>query len=248
MPKINIICSFLFGGGPAIPTHIDNSCQRFDSERYSFYNRFSTDHSSCFGDIKHVLYTGIFLILSYALPLRPLPFKSGLARSWVRLALGSRSPLRLGSCLFASGQTGNVLYGLQGTLVYPSYPIYPSYVVIWEKEQLGKWKVSKGAKSGKEKSQETGTVRERRKSGKRQRQETGKVRKSLRIRCRHRNPCVQCTLVYPSCPVYPSDAVIWKGEKSAKGTSQGTGKVSNGEKSGNGKATNPTFPTFPEFS
>jgi len=75
-------------------------------------------------------------------PLRPLPFKSGLARSWVRLALGSRSPLRLGSCLFASGQTGNVLYGLQGTLVYPSYPIYPSYVVIWERENLGKWKVS----------------------------------------------------------------------------------------------------------
>ena len=157
-------------------------------------------------------------VLSYALPLRPLPFKSGLARSWVRLALGSRRPLQVGSCLFASGQTGNVFYGLQGTLVYPSYPvyplypvesavdagplclqctpvypsypIYPSYVVIWEREKLGKWKVSKGAKSGKEKSQETGTVREEGKSGKRQHQETGKVRKSLRIRCRHRNPCV----------------------------------------------------------
>ena len=60
-------------------------------------------------------------------PLRPLPFKSGLARSWVRLALGSRRPLRVGSCLFASGQSGNVFYGLQGTLVYPSYPVYPVY-------------------------------------------------------------------------------------------------------------------------
>ena len=107
---------------------------------------------------------------------------------------------------------------------------------IWEREKLGKWKVSKGAKSGKEKSQETGTVRERGKSGTRQRQQTGKVRKSLRIRCRHRNPCVQCTLVYPSCPVYPSDAVIWKGEKSAEGTSQGTGKVRKGESQERGKA------------
>ena len=142
----------------------------------------------------------MFCILVYYLsypmpwPLRPLPFKSGLARSWVRLALGSRRPLRVGSCLFASGQTGNVFYGLQGTLVYPSYPVYPSYVIIWEMETLGKWKVSKGAKSGKEKSQETGTVRERGKSGKRQRQETGKVRKSLRIRCRHRNLCVYSAL------------------------------------------------------
>ena len=126
-------------------------------------------------------------VLSYALPLRPLPFKSGLARSWVRLALGSRSPLRLGSCLFASGQTGNVLYGLQGTLVYPSYPVYPlypvesavdagplclqcalvypsypvylSYALTWEGEKLGKCKVRKGDKSGKERSQETGTTR-----------------------------------------------------------------------------------------
>ena len=156
--------------------------------------------------------------------MRPLPFKSGLARSWVRLALGSRSPLRLGSCLFESGQTGNAFYGLQGTLVYPSYshpvyplypvesavdagplclqctlvypsyPVYPSYVVIWERENLGKWKVSKGEKSGKEKSQETGTVRERGKSGKRQRQETGQIRKSLRIRCKHRSPCVYSAL------------------------------------------------------
>ena len=94
---------------------------------------------------------------------------------------------------------------------------------IWEREKLGKWKVSKGAKSGKEKSQETGTVRERGKLGKRQRQETGKVRKSLRIRCRHRNPCVQCTLVYPSCPVYPSDAVIWKSQQ--KGKVKEPGKV-----------------------
>ena len=128
----------------------------------------------------------------------------------------------MGSCLFASGQTGNVFYSLQGTLVYPSYPVYPlyplesavdtgplclqctlvypsypvylSYAVIWEGEKLGMWKVRKGDKSGKEKSQETGTVRERGKSGKRQRQETGKVRKSLRIRCRHRNPCVYSAL------------------------------------------------------
>ena len=202
MPKINIICSFLFGGGPAIPTHIDNSCQRFDSERYSFYNRFSTDHSSCFGDIKHVLYTGIFLILSYALPLRPLPFKSGLARSWVRLALGSRSPLRLGSCLFASGQTGNVLYGLQGTLVYPSYPVYPlypvesavdagplclkctlvypsypvypSYVVTWERDTLGSGTSAKGQ------SQERRKARKQEQSGNGESQEKGNVRKQER--------------------------------------------------------------------
>jgi len=161
--------------------------------------------------------------LSYPMPwtLRPLPFKSGLARSWVRLALGSR-PLLVGSCLFASGQSGNAFYGVQGTLVYPSYPVYPlypvesavdagplclqctlvhpsypvypSYVVTWEREQLGKWKVRKGEKSGKEKSQETGKVRERGKSRKRQRQQTGKVRKSLRIRCRHRNLCVYSAL------------------------------------------------------
>ena len=175
-------------------------------------------------------------VLSYALPLRPLPFKSGLARSWVRLALGSRRPPRVGSCPSASGQTGNVFYGLQGTLdypsypvyplypvesavdagplclqrtlVHPSYPVYPSYVVIWERERLGKWKVSKGEKSGKEKSQETGTVRERGKLGKRQRQKTGKVRKSLGIRCRCRNPCVKSPLGYPSCPVYRCDEVL----------------------------------------
>ena len=66
--------------------------------------------------------------------------------------------------------------------------------ILTEREKLVKWKVSKGEKSGKEKSQETGTVREEGKSGKRQHQETGKVRKSLRIRCRHRNPCVYSEL------------------------------------------------------
>ena len=85
--------------------------------------------------IPHALGTlNMFCILVYfssypmPWPLRPLPFKSGLARSWVRLALGSR-PLLVGSCLFASGQSGNAFYGVQGTLVYPSYPIYPLYPV-----------------------------------------------------------------------------------------------------------------------
>ena len=121
-------------------------------------------------------------------PLRPLPFKSGLARSWVRLALGSRRPLRVGSCLFASGQTGNVFYGLQGTLVYPSYPVYPLYPVESAVDAgtfvstvhsslsllsrlslrcgyMERGKVSKGEKSGTGKSQE------------RESQERGKARK-----------------------------------------------------------------------
>ena len=189
-------------------------------------------------------------VLSYPMPwpLRPLSFKSGLARSWVRLALGSRRPPRVGSCPSASGQTGNVFYGLQGTLVYPSYPVYPlypvesavdagplclqcalvypSYAVIWEREKLGKWKVSKGEKSGKEKSQETGTVRERGKSGKRQRQETGKVRKSLRIRCRHRKE--------PLCTVHSSLSLLSR--LSLRCGSIERRRVSKGDKSGTRKS------------
>ena len=121
-------------------------------------------------------------VLSYALPLRPLPFKSGLARSWVRLALGSRRPPLLPFCFWTNWEcilrsTGHPSLSLlllsrlspvsrrircrRRTLVstvraslYPSYPdpVYTSYAVIWERETLGKWKVSNGAKSGKEKS------------------------------------------------------------------------------------------------
>ena len=134
--------------------------------------------------------------------MRPLPLKSGLARSWVRLALGSRRPLRVGSCVFASGQTGNVFYGLQGTLVYPSYPVYPlypvesavdagplclqcalvypsypvypSYVVTWERDTLGSGTSAKGQ------SQERRKARKQEQSGNGESQEKGNVRKQER--------------------------------------------------------------------
>ena len=102
--------------------------------------------------------------------------------------------------------------------------------------ETGKDRKQKSQETGESKeSQETGKIRHRGKSGNAKSQETGKVRKREEILKPEQKSRFAFCMLQPNA------------RRTGNGNSQGTGLVRKRGKSGNGKATNPTFPTFPNI-